>query len=1054
MPKLKQVLCSIAFLLFVFCSESIYAQNKYQITGRVLDEAGETIIGASVTETGTTNGTVTNVDGGFTLSVSPNSSITISSISYKSQTIAVKGNKTFNIVLQEDAKLLDEVVVTALGIKREEKALGYSTQKVGGETLQTVKGVDIGTSLTGKVSGLKITNSSEFFAEPELNLRGETPLLVVDGVPSQNMTLRDIAPDDVESISVLKGATASALYGAMGSSGAVMVTTKRGLKNKGVEINVNSGTMFNAGFLAIPEMQSTFGRAFETRPDGALQVKRNSYFSWGMPMDGQMVYQWDPILKEDVLKPYLPAGKDNFKNFLEQGYVLNNNINITQQGENGSFRTSVSWVKNKGIYPNSIMDKLTFSTGGDMKINKFTLSTNLAYNKQFSPNKGFSGFTGYEPMIQFLVDGTVDYDVRDYKDYWLKENEVQNSPYTERINNPYFDRYERTHSVDRDIFNANLTMDYEFEPWFKGLARIGYDTYSMRQEVKVSKGSFTGGGNANIGGQEVWGESKLGSFNVGIERGYSIIGDAMLSANKTFGKFSVDGFAGLSFQYNKDENIRSFTQKGLSVPGWYSLKASIGTLSTNSGIWAKQTNSVFGKFGMSWNNYLFAEATLRNDWVSTLSKDTRSYLYPSFSGSFLPSEFLKDQKWLSLWKIRSSWTMSKKPAGVYTINEVLGTSNPAWGSLASAVAPSVIRPLSLMPEESSTFEIGTMVNVLASRLSVDFTYYDRRGKNYIKQASVSPTSGYSSIFLNLDEVRSRRGVELTINATPIETQYFKWNTSINWSKDSEYYVKVDDNFTTDKEFSWVKKGERTDYIKAYDFQRDPKSGKIIYQNGLPQYSQFFSKFGNFDANWYWGISNTFKYKDFTLGVAIDGRVGGKIISYTQMYMWAKGSHPESVTEERRLDQINPGSKNYTGDGVKVVSGSVKYDAVGNITFDDRIFAPNDIATTYQAHTIAMHREIGWSWEGAVSPLDVLDGSFVKVREISLTYDLPKNWIKNLKMKNASVSVIGQNLFLFAKDFKYSDPDGVNRSSKNATLRTENFADPSFRWLGFNIKASF
>jgi hypothetical protein len=821
-----------------------------------------------------------------------------------------------------------------------------------------------------------------------------------------------------------------------------MITTKRGLANNGLAVNINSGNMFIAGFIAIPELQGTFGRPFNVRADGDFEVKRDAPFSWGRPMDGTLAYQWDPKEKTMIKKPYLPVGKDNFKNFLEQGYVLNNNVSITQQGEFGSFRTSASWVKNKGIYPNSMFDKLTFSSGGDMKINKFTLSANFAYNKQTTPNKGFSGFTGYEPMIVLLVDGTVDYDVRDYKDYWIEKDKIQNSSYSVRINNPYFDRYERTHGVDRDVFNTNLTMNYDFLSWLKGMVRLGYENYSVRHQVKVSMGSYTSAGNANIAGNEVWGESLKGSFNVGLQRGYGLVGDAMVFANKTFGKFTVDGFVGLSSNFASDESIVSFTKSGLSMPGFYSLNASVGTVWTKSNIFRKQTNSAYGKFGVSYGNFIFAEGTLRNDWVSTLSKDARSYLYPSFSGSFLPSEFLKDQKWLSLWKFRGSWTMSKTPAGIYTINQVLGIANPAWGSLASASAPSVIYPSTLHPQEATTFEVGTLVSILKNRLSADFSYYDRRGKNYIVSAPVAPTSGYSNVYTNSNEIRSRRGVELTVNTVPVQKNDLKWNLSVNWSKDAEYYVRIDQKYTPNRDKPWVGVGLRTDNAISTNFLREPATGKIIFLNGTPQRSSYASLMGYGNPDWYWGMTNSVTYKNFTLGFAIDGRVGGKITSMTQMYMWASGSHPESVTEERRLDAVNPGTKNYLGDGVKVVSGTVKFDAVGNITEDTRVFAPNDINTNYSTYIQAMHNGIGWG--GNVSPLDLLSGTFAKIREVSLTYAFPKDWIKKFKMKDASVSVIGQNLLLIAKDFKYSDPDGAS----------DNFVDPSYRWLGFNLKVGF
>ncbi|MDD3357161.1 MAG: TonB-dependent receptor plug domain-containing protein, partial [Dysgonamonadaceae bacterium] len=489
-------------------AQTLASQQKVTIKGRVVDAEGVPIIGANIVEMGpVSNGTITDNDGNFTLNVLRNATIKISYIGYKDIVINTADRTSFNIVMEEDTQTLSELVVTALGIKREEKALRYSVQTVEGAGLQTVKGVDIGTSLTGKVAGLLVKNSTEFTADPSIQIRGENPLLVIDGVPYANMTLRDIPSDDIENISVLKGATASALYGYRGASGAIMITTQKGLAKKGLSISVNSGTMVAAGHLAIPEMQSSFGRVVKKNADGNLEYVRSGDGSWGLPLDGREVIQWNPISKTMEPMPYLPIGKDNFNNFLEQGYILNNNINLVQQGEFGSFRTSATWVNNKGQYPNSIYDKITFSLGGDMKIDKFELSASMAYNKQKSPNVGFNGYRGYDPMYNLLVWSAPDYDVRDYKDYWLIENEVQNSSYTAGNNNPYFDRKERTHSIDRDIFNGSVSADYNFTSWLKGTVRTGFDIYSDRQDITISKGSFQGAGTAQVlkGGSEVWG---------------------------------------------------------------------------------------------------------------------------------------------------------------------------------------------------------------------------------------------------------------------------------------------------------------------------------------------------------------------------------------------------------------------------------------------------------------------------------------------------------------------------------------------------------------------
>lgn len=307
-----------------------------------------------------------------------NGELEITFVGYTPLMVKVGAKQVLQIVMKEDAKALEEVVVTALGIKREEKALGYAVQNLKGDHLQTVKGIDVGSSLTGKIAGVNVLNSSEFGEGPSILVRGEQPLLVIDGIPYANMTLREVASDDIESLSVLKGATASALYGSRGQSGAIMVTTKRGAEKEGISIAVNSGTMFSAGYLAIPELQSTYGRVVKQNVDGSLEYVRSGDGSWGAPLEGQEVIQWDPISKTMKAMPYIARGKNNFRNFLEQGYILNNNVSISQKGKYGNVRASATWINNKGQYPNSTYDKYTYTLGGDIKFDKFSFTTKLS----------------------------------------------------------------------------------------------------------------------------------------------------------------------------------------------------------------------------------------------------------------------------------------------------------------------------------------------------------------------------------------------------------------------------------------------------------------------------------------------------------------------------------------------------------------------------------------------------------------------------------------------------------------------------------------------------
>ncbi len=1023
-------------------SESVSGQQPVVVSGTVTDSRGGALPGVTVVIRGTTTGTITDFDGNYSLSNVPDNGVLVFSfVGMKPQEIPVAGKTSLNVTLEELIFGVDEVVVTALGIKREEKALGYAVQAVSGEGLQTVKGIDVGTSLTGKVAGMLVKNSPEFTAEPVIEIRGENPLLVIDGVPYGNMSLRDIPSDDIESISVLKGATASALYGYRGASGAIMVTTYRGSSNKGFSVSANSSTMFTAGYLAIPELQSTYGRVLKTNPDGSLQYVQSADGSWGAPMEGQTVIQWDPVSKSMKPMPYLPIGKDNFRNFLEQGYILNNNVNLVQQGELGSLRSSVSWVQNKGQYPNSKFDKITYSIGGEMKLNKFTLASNASYNKHFSPNKGFSGYTGYDPMYSLLIWSATDWDIRQYKDYWVVPNEVQNSSYTAGNNNPYFDRYERTHSVNKDIFNGTLSANYDFLSWLKGTLRVGYDTYSDRQDIQVSKGSFQGAGSARMipNGTEVWGESQKGSYNLGLSRGFSINNDLIFTGNHAFGDFTVDGLAGGSLFYGQDEGIETRTRGGLSIPGFYSLKASVDPVLVASMLYRRQVNSLYGRLGVSWKNFIFAEATLRNDWVSTLPETTRSYSYPSVSGSLILSELLPSTNWLSLWKLRGSWVTVKNPAAIYAINSVFSITNNAWSTLSSAKLPTTIRGTDVLPEASETFEIGTVANFFKNRASVDVTYYSKRMYDFLKSTGISSASGYSNNYINIDEEITRRGVELTLNGTPVKTNDVKWDISVNWSKFARYFTQLDSLYSADR--LWVKEGERADPYVLRDFLKDPNGNIIHNTSGLPLFASYDSKYGNADPDWIWGFSTSLNYKNLVLSASLDGRVGGLAQSLTEMYMWRSGGHPNSLTPERYLDATQ-GGKNYIGQGVKVVSGTVTYDTYGRITNDTRTFAPNDVATTYKSYIEALHK--GTAWGGAPSPTEAYETTFLKIREMSLTWFLPDKISSKIGARDVSLSAVGQNLFYWAKQFKYSDIDGGS----------ENFIDPSQRYIGLNVKLNF
>jgi len=1051
-------------------STSTLQQQSGSVSGKITDSSGTPIPGVSIVLKGTNNGAISDMNGKYSISnITSNAILQFSFVGMKMQEVTVGGKTQINIVMLDETFGVDEVVVTALGIRRAEKALGYSVQKVSGESLQKVSGVDLATSLTGKVAGLLVKNSSDFGAAPVLTIRGENPLLVIDGVAYANKTLSDISSEDIESMSVLKGATASALYGFRGASGAILVTTKNGSNNKaGITVDVATNTMFTSGFLAIPEKQSIYGRG----TTGLYNI--NSDNSWGAKIDGSMQNQWDPFSKTFKVMPYLAVGKDNFANFLEQGYVTNNNVNVAFKGDVVSLRSSVNWTQNKGQYPNSTLNKYTYSFGGDVNLDKFKLSSNVSYARKASPNVGSNGYTSYDPMYVLLIWSSADFNVLDYKNnYWYTPGQLQSNQFGVQPdgtykganqNSPYFDRYEKTNEISRDIMNIDLSMSYDFSTWLKATVRSGVDFYKEVGQLRSSRGSYLSTGNTGVPGNPyTWNSGKTGGYNIGQSTGFSMNNDLLLTGDKTFNKISLEYVAGGTIFYKKDDNINAGTVGGISVPGFFSVKASINSPAVNQSTYAQQVNSLFGRLGVSWNKLVYLEATGRNDWSSTLPKETQSYFYPSIAGSFVVSELLPSTKnWLDLLKIRSSWTMAKTPAGIYAINSSYTLNSGTWNDLNGATVPSSLYSPGILPESANTFEAGVQGMAFKNRLMVDVSYYSKRMYDFLKYAPVTAASGYTSNYINIDEEITRKGWELTVNGSPVKSKDWQLDLGLNWSTFERRYTKIDPIYSNVSK-PWVVEGARVDVFYSRDFVRVPETGELILSSsGRLQYSQYDSQFGYSDPDWLWGANANLRYKAFSLFASFDGVVGGLMNTRTESYMWQSGVHPNSVTPEREKDVVAAGisaaagggtagaaavsaaglsSSNFLVKGVKVVSGTATYDSFGNITSDTRVYAANDVYTTYKQYTTDLHNSSAWGGNG--SPIDTYSKTFFKLREISLTYTVPKEYLHGWA-KGAAVSFVGQNVMLWAKDFKYSDPDGG----------VEDFADPAVRYLGANIKFTF
>ena len=997
-------------------SNAITQQGQKKITGVVLDQNGQPVIGANVVEKGTTNGTITDVDGKFTLEVDQNASIRVSYIGYIDQEVSVKGKNSLRLILMEDSQKLYEVVVTALGIKRSEKALGYAAQKLGGEKINVVKNVDATSGLIGKVAGLNISSSSEFNQAPSMSLRGESPLLVIDGVPYTNISLRDIAPDDIEEMNVLKGATASALYGSRGGSGAIIVTTKKGNQKGGLDVSVNSSTMFEAGYVAFPEVQTSYS--------SGMGGKYGLDYVWGDKLDiGRTALLHNPYTYEWEETELVSKGKDNLKNFLETGLVTNNNISISHQGEKGNFRTSFTHVFNKGAYPNNKLNKFTFSLGGNMNVGKFSFEGSIIYNKRFYPNNSGTGYGKGGYMYNLVLWHGAEYDIRDYKNYWVegKENEQQNWMDDLYYDNPYFISYERRQSNDYDVTNGFMSMKYDFAPWLNVTLRSGFDYYSDRFESKYAQSA--------IG-------YKKGYYSTTQNSGFSNNTDLLLMANHSFGKFSVDGMIGGTINYRQSSGVWGSTRNGLSIPGFYSLNASVDPASTGQSFSKKQVNGIYGKVSLEWDNKIYVDVTGRNDWSSSLPESTRSYFYPSIAGSLILSEFIKMPEYIDFIKIRGSWTKTKNDIGVYDTNNVYSLSTNIWNGLNAAYYPSSIRGVDLLPSSSRSYELGLNGHFFKNRLWADVTYYNKVYADASIKAPISDASGFSSTYLNSEEEIERRGVEVSIGGTPVKNKEFQWDALFNWSLDRQYYKKLDPLYSSKN--PWVKEGGRTDIaLVNYFWDTDPEGNIVHGADGLPVAVGKKGVMGHSSPDWIWGVSNTLQYKGFTLNIAFDGCVGGLMFNRMVSSMWHTGVHPDS-DNQWRYDEVVNGKKNYIGEGVKVISGSIERDEYGQVISDNRVYAKNDIETSYESYI----RNFGDCYSS--TPKHMRSRTFIKLRELSLSYTVPAYLAKKVGMNDLSLGFVGNNLLLWTKDFKYSDPD----------RGYDDINSPSTRYVGFNVKFSF
>jgi TonB-linked SusC/RagA family outer membrane protein len=969
--------------------------------------------------------------------------LTFSFIGYKTQEIEIGSRSELNVEMEEDVQALSEVVVTALGVQRETKALGYATQKLEGSAITKAREPNIFNSMTGKIAGLQINNQTDLFQSPEIFLRGVKPLIVIDGVPSVDYDLWKVNADDIETMTVLKGATAAALYGSIGSGGAIMITTKRGSSKTKVE--VNTSTMFQPSFIRIPDVQSTYGNGNNGQyayVDGSGGGLEGGGWIWGPKLDQRdpstpsgfwETTQYDSPLDANgnrIPTPFISRGKDNVKNFFRTGMIQTTNVAVSGGNENSNFRVSVSNIYQKGIVPNTQLNNTSFGVSGGFKLSeKLKADASLTYNRQYSDNFPETGYGPNNYLYNLVLWIGPDIDIRNLRNVWVPGKEgVQQENYNKSwYNNPYFQAQEYMRGYYRDNVFGQFKLDYNILPGLDLTMRTGINNFTLNRTYKEPKSyvryDYVSDGNYYLSG----------------ETGLNLNTDFIARYNKKLGdNFSLNVSAGGATRYRQNRLNNQYTD-GLVIPGFYNLSNSKKPLFGTNEIQEELVNSVYGTVDLEVFRSVFVGATVRNDWVSTLTPGNNSFFYPSATMSAVISDYvdLSSAK-ISFLKVRGSLArvgsgklvnLSPWDNDIYPYQHLNGyQQGMVWNNQPSLTWPGVLRAPNLSPETSDTWELGADVRFLNGRLGVDVAVYHVREFNRLISAPVSITSLYTNYVSNGGEF-TRKGGEITVTGIPVKTPEFQWNVLLNLSQSHRY---LDSQQGGNNVNINIKPGHRLDEIWTYQYARTPGGQLIIRPDGYPLDDPYQRMVGHYDPDFIFGFQNTLSYKNFSLNVSLDGRVGGKMYSTTNQKMWWGGTQPETVNHYR--DEANQGLATYIATGVVVVEGAAQFDEHGTILSDTRVYAPNTTPVNY----------ISWNINTSNAYLNhYYNQSFMKLREVTLTYRLPRHILDKTFFDQVSLSAVARNIAVFTK-MPNIDPD----------VGSDNLQTPSTRNIGFNVNFTF
>lgn len=1063
---------SLFLILFIGFVMNTLAQEK-RVEGKVTDAGNEPLPGTSIIVKGTTRGTVTNIEGKFNLMAAPSDTLVFSFIGFEIVEKVVGNSSLINVILQEGIEI-GEVVITALGMERDAKALGYAVQTVDGDRFTEARETNVLNSLSGRVAGVQITSGSSTLGgssrvtirgESSLNINANQPLFVVDGIPISNNIVGssgrgglevdygnaagEINPDDIASMTVLKGPAAAALYGSRAANGAILITTKSGKGKKGLGVTVNSNTTFDNP-LVMPKWQDKYGQgnngqfSFVNGAGGGVSDGVDE--SWGPELDkGLLIPQFDsprnvPGYRGGDLNA--PAGStitptewvsrpNNIDEFFRTGVTLANNVSIAGDNEKANVRFSWTNLDQKGIVPNTDLKRntLALNTGVNLIPEKLTLNVTANYQNTLSGNRPNISY-GTESLMYLWIWYGRQINTRNLRDYWMPGQEgVQQFNYNYNYHdNPYFTVYENTNGQQKNRIFGNVMLNYKITDKLNLMLRTGLDNYNELRDRKraFSTQRFPRG---HYREDNVY----FNERNTDFLLSYSETGKSVWTYNIAVG-------GNLMSQENR---FLQLVAPELLIPGIYNFTNTAVALQTEQFNSEKRINSLYGFGQIGYKNILFLDITGRNDWSSTLPVNNNSYFYPSATLSAIVSDMIQLPRNISLIKARAAYAEVGNDTSPYSLTNVFN-NQIAWGSDQAKSESSTLSNASLRPERTSSSEFGLDMRFFEGRLGLDFTYYNNITRDQIIPITLDIATGYNSRIINAGKIQNQ-GIEIVAMANPIKrASGFRWDVLANFTRNRGKVLELTDGLETytlterNGAFIQARIGERMGNIYGVGFARveDPNSpffGEIIHNTtGTPLRDPELKLQGNYNPDWMLGIQNNFAYKNFSFGFLFDIRYGGIVVSRTKTIGSTSGQ-----LEETLLGRADGYDLSIEGNGIV---------SPGVIDNGDGTYRPNDIKITSRNwHNRYYERN---NVEAAK-----YDASYVKLREVTFGYNLPRKWFVKVPFEDVRVSLVARNLALWTEN-PHFDPETLSMAGGTLQPGVENMSFPSTRSIGFNINLKF